>query len=90
MQYFQAQASMPQANTTAPVVQAGKDGKDDKKTNGQGDFQKAMNTQMKYMFPLMIGYFSYTLPVGLALYWNVFSIMGIMQYKKVNGKLKVK
>jgi len=82
LQYFQAQASMPQANTTAPVVQAGKD--------GQGDFQKAMNTQMKYMFPLMIGYFSYTLPVGLALYWNVFSIMGIMQYKKVNGKLKVK
>ena len=84
LQYFQAQASMPQVNTTAPVVQPGKD--KDKKPNGQGDFQKAMNTQMKYMFPLMIGYFSYTLPVGLALYWNIFSIMGIMQYRKVNNK----
>jgi len=84
LQYFQAQASMPQANTTAPVVQAGKD--KDKKPDGQGDFQKAMNTQMKYMFPLMIGWFSYSLPIGLALYWNIFSIMGIMQYKQVNGK----
>ncbi len=88
LQYFQAQVSMPKASTTSLVVT--KDGKDkdnkDKKTNGQGDFQKAMNTQMKYMFPLMIGYFSYTLPVGLALYWNIFSIMGIMQYRKVNSK----
>jgi len=87
LQYFQAQASMPQPSTTAPVVQSGKD--KDKKPNGQGDFQKAMNTQMKYMFPLMIGWFSYTLPVGLALYWNIFSIMGIMQYKKTNNKSKI-
>lgn len=87
LQYFQAQVSMPQANTTASVVQAQKD--KDKKADGQGDFQKAMNTQMKYIFPLMIGYFSYTLPVGLALYWNIFSIMGIMQYKKVNSKSKI-
>lgn len=83
LQYFQAQASMPPASK-APVVQDGK-GKEEKK-DGQGDFQKAMNTQMKYMFPLMIGWFSYSLPIGLALYWNIFSIMGIMQYKQVNGK----
>lgn len=89
LQYFQALASMPQANTTSQVVQAGKDKDKDKKADGQGDFQKAMNTQMKYMFPVLIGWFSYTLPVGLALYWNVFSIMGIMQYRKVNGKLKI-
>ncbi len=87
LQYFQAKVSMPQASPTAAVVPVGKD--KDKKTEGGGDFQKAMNTQMKYMFPLMIGYFSYTLPVGLALYWNIFSIMGIMQYKKVNSKSKI-
>ncbi len=87
LQYFQAQASMPPTKTTAAVVPAGKD--KDKKADGQGDFQKAMNTQMKYLFPIMIGWFSYTLPVGLALYWNVFSIMGIMQYKKVNDKSKI-
>jgi len=88
LQYFQALVSMPQANTTAPVAQVGKN--KDKKEESKGDFQKAMNTQMKYMFPIMIGWFAYTLPVGLSLYWNVFSIMGIMQYRKVNGKLKVK
>ena len=86
LQYFQAQASMPPASK-APVVQDGKN-KEEKK-DGQGDFQKAMNTQMKYMFPLMIGWFSYSLPIGLALYWNIFSIMGIMQYKKTNSKSKM-
>jgi len=88
LQYFQAQASMPQANTSGPLVQAqkGNDKDDKKKEGGQGDFQKAMNTQMKYLFPVMIGWFSYSLPIGLALYWNIFSIMGIMQYKKVNDK----
>lgn len=88
LQYFQAQASMPPTVSQPPGL--GQGGKEtDKKKEGQGDFQKAMNTQMKYMFPLMIGYFSYTLPVGLALYWNIFSIMGILQYKKVNGKDKM-
>ena len=91
LQYFQAQASMPQANTSGPLVQAqkGNDKDDKKKEGGQGDFQKAMNTQMKYMFPLMIGWFSYSLPIGLALYWNIFSIMGIIQYKKTNSKSKM-
>jgi len=90
LQYFQAQVSMP-SSAKASEGKPPKDGQtvEVKKTDGGGDFQKAMNTQMKYMFPLMIGWFSYTLPIGLALYWNIFSIMGIMQYKKVNGKLKV-
>ena len=90
LQYFQAQASMPPTSRdkTSAVSTSKKTGKTaevDKKNDG-GDFQKAMNTQMKYMFPLMIGWFSYSLPIGLALYWNIFSIMGIMQYKKVNDK----
>ncbi len=89
LQYFQAQASMPSSISQPAVSNRGgsdKIGKKDEKKDGQGDFQKAMNTQMKYMFPLMIGWFSYSLPIGLALYWNIFSIMGIMQYKKVNNK----
>jgi YidC/Oxa1 family membrane protein insertase len=90
LQYFQAQASMPSSPlkpTDSNLGGQNKDGKDkDKKSDGGGDFQKAMNTQMKYLFPIMIGWFSYSLPVGLALYWNIFSIMGIMQYRKVNNK----
>ncbi|MEK7177518.1 MAG: YidC/Oxa1 family membrane protein insertase [Patescibacteria group bacterium] len=85
LQYFQAQVSMPQT-TGKEVVKLDDKGK---KVESQGDFQKAMNTQMKYMFPVMIGWFSYTLPIGLALYWNIFSIMGIMQYRKVNNKSQI-
>jgi YidC/Oxa1 family membrane protein insertase len=55
----------------------------DEKKNDTGDFQKAMNTQMKFIFPIMIGWFSYTLPVGLSLYWNIFSLFSIMQYRKM-------
>lgn len=93
LQYFQALVSMPHASgkKTSVVGLSKKPGQtaEVKKTDGGGDFQKAMNTQMKYMFPLMIGYFSYTLPVGLALYWNIFSIMGIIQYKKTNNKSQI-
>ena len=90
LQYFQAQISMP-SSAKATEGKPPKDGltSEVKNKDGGGDFQKAMNTQMKYMFPVMIGYFSYSLPIGLALYWNIFSIMGIMQYRKVNNKLKI-
>ncbi len=43
------------------------------------DFQTAIQTQSMYIFPLMIGYFSYTLPFGLSLYWNTFTLFGILQ-----------
>jgi len=69
LQYFQAQVMTP---SSAPS---------DKKDDG-ADFQKAMNTQMKFLFPLMIAWFSYTLPVGLSLYWNVFSLFSIFQYRQ--------
>lgn len=60
---------------------AGK-GKDGKKESSSGDdFQKAMNTQMKYIFPFMIGWFALRMPIGLALYWNIFSIFSIIQYE---------
>lgn len=58
--------------------------KEEKESNQTADFQKAMNTQMKYVLPIMIGYFAYTLPVGLSLYWNIFSIFSIIQYKKIH------
>ncbi|MCX7881196.1 MAG: YidC/Oxa1 family membrane protein insertase [Patescibacteria group bacterium] len=58
----------------------------DKSKDDEDDFQKALNTQMKFLFPLMIGWFSYSLPVGLSLYWNIFSLFSIVQYKKLTEK----
>jgi len=83
LQYLQAQATMPQS--TAIVAEKAVEKEIAKKTNKEddsGDFQKAMNTQMKYLFPLMIGWFSYSLPIGLSLYWNIFSLFSIVQYHK--------
>lgn len=77
LQYLQVQVSMPSAPAKAIEV------KQEKKPDNSGDFQKAMNTQMKFIFPLMIGWFSYTLPVGLSLYWNIFSLFSILQYRKL-------
>jgi len=88
LQYFQAQTTgMSTPSTSAGDV---KDGSSSAKaTEDKGDFQKAMSMQMKYIFPFMIAYFSYTLPVGLSLYWNIFSIFSIIQYQKINPKSKI-
>ena len=80
LQYLQVKVSTPQS---APaIVKAGE------KTSTQEDFQKAMGTQMKYIFPVLIGWFAYTLPVGLSLYWNVFSLFSIIQYRNINKPAK--
>ncbi|MGI8420173.1 MAG: YidC/Oxa1 family membrane protein insertase [Candidatus Levyibacteriota bacterium] len=51
-----------------------KDTKDDKP-----DFAATFQSQSMYLLPLMIGYFSFTLPFGLSLYWNTLTIFGIIQ-----------
>ncbi|MEK7517355.1 MAG: YidC/Oxa1 family membrane protein insertase [Patescibacteria group bacterium] len=49
------------------------------------DFAASFQTQSMYIFPVMIGFFSYTLPIGLSLYWNTFTIFGIIQQYKIMG-----
>jgi len=83
LQYFQTvstTAGMAASNAVSPVKSKDKDGKTKGSSSGD-DFQKAMNTQMKYVFPFMIGWFSLSMPVGLALYWNIFSVFSIIQYE---------
>ena len=48
------------------------------------DFANIMQKQMLYFFPIMIGFFSYGFPIGLSLYWNAFTIFGIIQQYFVN------
>lgn len=49
-------------------------------TMPSADAQSAqMNQSMQVMMPIMIGWFSLNFPIGLALYWIVFSIVGIVQ-----------
>jgi len=49
------------------------------------DFASAFQTQAMFIFPIMIGFFSFSFPIGLSLYWNTFTIFGIIQQYKVMG-----
>lgn len=50
-----------------------------------GDFASAFQTQSMFIFPVMIGFFSFSFPIGLSLYWNTFTVFGIIQQYKVMG-----
>ncbi|MBI5465263.1 YidC/Oxa1 family membrane protein insertase [Candidatus Gottesmanbacteria bacterium] len=54
-----------------------------KEKTDQDDMAKIMQTQMSYLFPLMIGWFAFSFPVGLSLYWNTFTVLGIIQQIKM-------
>lgn len=56
-----------------------------KKDKREPDFATAFQAQSLYIFPAMIGFFSFTLPIGLSLYWNTFTIFGILQQYKLQG-----
>jgi YidC/Oxa1 family membrane protein insertase len=49
------------------------------------DFATAFQSQSLYIFPIMIAFFSYGFPIGLSLYWNTFTIFGIIQQYKISG-----
>ncbi len=97
LQYVQAQKTIgaqpvkPKDDPRqAPSSAKATAGEQDDKGSGKkdesfsNDFQSAMNTQMRYFFPVMIAFFSYQLPVGLSLYWNIFSIFSIIQAVKTS------
>lgn len=59
--------------------------KEEKDKTKQSDFATAFQTQSLYIFPLMIGFFSFQFPIGLSLYWNTFTVFGILQQYKIAG-----
>ncbi len=76
LQYYQANTVM----IAPPAPSADEAKKKDKKPDTAEEFQRVMQMQMKYIFPFVIAGISYTVPVALALYWNVFSLFSIIQY----------
>lgn len=59
--------------------------KEKKEKASTGDAMGAMQSQMIYMMPLMVAFFSWQFPVGLALYWNTNTVFGIIQQYKIMG-----
>lgn len=75
LQYWQTKMMMPSAQKTK------------NKEKKEDDMGAAMQKQMSIMMPLMIGYFAYSFPFGLSLYWNTFTIFAIIQQHNLNKKL---
>ena len=58
------------------------------KKENKGDLEDTMSqmqSQMVFLMPAMIAFFSYGFPVGLSLYWNTFTIIGIVQQYVISG-----
>lgn len=60
-------------------------GKDEPKKSSADDFASAFQSQSMYLFPAMIALSSYTFPIGLSLYWNTFTVFGILQQYQIGG-----
>ncbi|SRR5258708_26835711 len=56
-----------------------------KEKDKQPDFATTFQTQSMYLLPVMVGFFSFSLPFGLSLYWNTLTIFGIIQQYIVSG-----
>jgi YidC/Oxa1 family membrane protein insertase len=58
--------------------------------NSQEEFARAMQTQMKYVFPGMITVMAYQFSVAVALYWVVGNIVSIIQDVWVRRSISLK
>lgn len=59
--------------------------KEKKEKEGMEDTMSAMQGQMMYMMPVMFGFFAFQFPIGLALYWNILTIVSIIQQYFISG-----
>ena len=55
------------------------------KSDAPPDFSQVFQKQMLYMVPFIIGFVSFQFAIGLSLYWNTFTIFGIIQQYKMQG-----
>lgn len=77
LQWYQTKLMMP------PTIDVtAHDHKDEKEK--KNDTASEMQKQMAMITPIMFGYFAFQFPVGLALYWNIFGVFGIMQQLIIN------
>ncbi len=69
-----------------PVKQYPSDSPKEKKEKKETeDMTQAMQSQMLYMMPIMIGYFAFQFPIALALYWNTMTLLGAVQQYMISG-----
>lgn len=86
LQFWQSKLMMPpRQDSSGPSAQKTTPG--DKKPSIEESLSQ-MQSQMVWLMPAMIGFFSFGFPVGLSLYWNIFTLFGILQQHLVNKGFK--
>lgn len=88
LQYFQMHLALARAQKKKEKAKQKKgETKILKKVEGTEDLQDQMQmatNMMKYVMPVMIAFFTASLPAGVGLYWGVSTIYGIVQQIVVN------
>ncbi len=89
LQWFQTKLMMGAQPSAISHQQSDKSNlktEDGKLKTEKTDTAMEMQKQMAIMTPIMFGFFAYQFPLGLALYWNIFGIMGMMQQLRINAE----
>lgn len=81
LQFIQSKMMTPQPLKPYPSDSP----KEKKEKNETEDAMGAVQGQMLYLIPVMIGYFAFSFPIGLSIYWNTFTIIGIWQQYLISG-----
>lgn len=86
-QYIQSKMLIPRSAKLGQGNQKGLQKAQAKKESKESmeDTMAAMQSQMTLIMPVMIAFFSYGFPVGLSLYWNTFTLIGIGQQYMISG-----
>lgn len=86
LQWYQTKLMMPQ-ETPKPATAVTKSPKNkNEEEKPKEDMAMEMQKQMAIITPLMFGFFAFQFPIGLALYWNVFGIFGIIHQRMINAQ----
>jgi len=91
LQYWQTKMMTPQIKTQEPRTKNQEHENKNKENGKKGkeeDMATVMQKQMTFMMPAMIGFFAYSFPVGLSIYWNTFTVFGIIQQYKINKSIE--
>lgn len=59
-------------------------------TGFSADLQKSMQTQMKYVFPVLVAFISYKIQAAVGLYWIVNNLITIVQERAIAKSINKK
>lgn len=79
--FIQSKMTLPKAVKHYPSDSP----KEGKEKESMEESMGAVQSQMVYLMPIMIGYFAFSFPAGLAIYWNTYTILGIVQQHRISG-----